>query len=272
MPKILSTTPMQLSATSVFVINWFRMHLCTTFKPCEAVYIVQHNVYNAGVWLRGPGTRKQIRDGSSTLELQQWSPKVACLCVNVKLFVYKLHYNALHVFVLHWIRGFELLAAKIETLVRPLVRYSHHIQCLFAPLYVFCLFWCCCWQLLFLIVLVFLIVWVVGRLEPLGRPRVRDSHQFHCPHTRWCELHKALVNHSATAMIQKWDPKGIPIYIHVLCICAFGHLTALNWALWALFFGPCFTILKAWIVLLLINAPNHPQKQGYAHLTWTILL
>ena len=34
LPKILSTTPMQLSATSVFVINWFRMHLCTTFKPC----------------------------------------------------------------------------------------------------------------------------------------------------------------------------------------------------------------------------------------------
>ena len=179
----------------------------------HSVYIVQHNAYNAGVWIRGPGTRKQIRDGSSTLELQQWSPKVACLCVNVKLFVYKLHYNALHVFVLHWIRGFELLAAKIETLVRPLVRYSHHIQCLFAPLYVFCLFWCCCWQLLFLIV--FLIVWVVGRLEPLGRPRVRDSHQFHCPHTRWCELHKALVNHSATAMIQKWDPKGIPMHLGI---------------------------------------------------------
>ena len=163
----------------------------------------------------------------------------------------------MHVFVLHWIRGFELLAAKIETLVRPLVRYSHHIQCLFAPLYVFCLFWCCCWQLLFLIV--FLIVWVVGRLEPLGRPRVRDSHQFHCPHTRWCELHKALlVNHSATAMIQKWDLKGIPIYIHVLCIRAFGNLTGHSGAL---FFGPYFTILKGWKVLLWISAPNHPGKR-----------
>ena len=54
----------------------------------------------------------------------------------------------------------------------------------------------------------------------MGRPRVRDSHQFHCPHTRWCELHKALlVNHSATAMIQKWDPKGIPIYILAMPKC-----------------------------------------------------
>ena len=28
----------------------------------------------------------------------------------------------------------------------------------------------------------------------------------------------------------------------------------------ALFFGPYFTFLKGWIVLLLISAPNHPGK------------
>ena len=32
----------------------------------------------------------------------------------------------------------------------------------------------------------------------------------------------------------------------------------------ALFFGPYFTFLKGWIVLLLISAPNHPGKRlGY---------
>ena len=68
----------------------------------HSVYIVQHNAYNAGVWIRGPGTRKQIRDGSSILEFQQWSPKVACLCVNVKLFVY-INYITMHCMFLYYI-------------------------------------------------------------------------------------------------------------------------------------------------------------------------
>ena len=78
------------------------LSFCHKLVPNASVYNIQAvwgcvhcTTQRVQRWRVNPGTRKQITDGSSTLELQQWSPKVACLCVNVKLFVY-IYYITMH--------------------------------------------------------------------------------------------------------------------------------------------------------------------------------
>ena len=85
------------------------LSFCHKLVPNASVYNIQAvwgcvhcTTQRVQRWRVNPGTRKQITDGSSTLELQQWSPKVACLCVNVKLFVY-INYITMHCMFLYYI-------------------------------------------------------------------------------------------------------------------------------------------------------------------------